>query len=85
MVPEKCKFFSRDVGAVADFNNRNLIREDLKHMQEGIHVINTGDRLRGIHVFNVLIGEPNYVATILRDKVGDTTKVCLRDIADEHP
>jgi len=88
LVPENFKFYSMDSTTWEDINNRELIPEGLKHMQEGIFVNNAGDVLRGLEVFNVPVGDPDYVATILRTKakqVGITTSNYVTDLADEHP
>jgi len=88
LVPEKCKIYSPDSSGWEDINNRDLIPEGFKHMQEGIFVNNTRDRLRGLHVFNVPVGDPDYVATVLKTKaiqVGTTTRNYMTDLTDEHP
>jgi hypothetical protein len=88
LVPEKCKFFSPDEGAWEDAKRKHLILESLLHMQEGIYINDKGERLRGLQVFNVPVGEPTYVATVLGGKamhVGDITKNYVSDLEDEHP
>jgi hypothetical protein len=87
LVPEKCKFYNPDSTIWEDINNRDLLPEDLKHMQEGIFINSTGDMLRGLHVSNVPVRDPDCVAAVLRTKanqVGKTTKNYVTDLTDEH-
>ena len=44
--------------------------------------------LRGIQVFNVPVGDPKYVAAVLRDKgkqVEEVTHAYVADLAEEYP
>ncbi len=56
LVARKCKMFSLDEDAREDYNKRGLITRELVHMEEGIYVNMNEDRLRGVTIFNVLIG-----------------------------
>ena len=88
LVPEKCKFYSQYFTAMEDINNRDLIPESLKHMQEGIFINGEGGMLHGLQVFNVPVGDPDYVTSILRTKanqVGTITKNYVTELADDHP
>ena len=57
-------------------------------MEEGIHVNEDGDKVRGITVFNVPIGEPEYAETVLknmaRGMVGVARKY-IEDLEEEYP
>ncbi len=47
-----------------------------------------GDKLRGLTIVNVSIGEERYVEAIWRNKakeIAETTKSYARDLEDEHP
>jgi hypothetical protein len=57
-------------------------------MHEGIFINNDGDMLRGLHVFNVLVGDPEYTTTVLKTKATQmrtTTRNYVADMADDHP
>ena len=41
--------------------------DKLRHMEKGIYVNESEDKLRGITIFNESVGEPEYVEAILRD------------------
>ncbi len=58
------------------------------HLQEGVHVNESGDMLRGLTIFNVPVGEERFVQLKLREKVMHverTTKAYVRDPGDEYP
>ena len=48
LVPKKYKFFIPNEGVLEDTTHRHLIPESLRHMQEGIHINNTRERVRGL-------------------------------------
>ena len=57
-------------------------------MEEGIYVNENGDILRGVTVFNVPIGDPEYVETMLNNKARDVAGVArkyIEDLEEEHP
>jgi Ser-tRNA(Ala) deacylase AlaX len=54
--------------AWSDCMARNIIPKELIHMKEGVYVTESGDRLKVITIFNMPIGEPEYVARVVRDK-----------------
>ena len=61
---------------------------ELLHLQEGVHVNESGDLLRGLTIFTVPVGEEKYVKITLRDKamqVKKTTEAYVRDLGDEYP
>ncbi len=87
-MPEKCKLYNPNPTAWQDIHGRNIIPENLNHIQEGIFVNNLGERLRGVHDFNVPVGDADYVATVLQTKatqVRSTTRNYVKDLADDHP
>ena len=87
-MPEKCKFYSPNASTWEGIRIRNIISENLKHIQDGIFINNDGDKLRGVHVFNVPVGDANYIATILQTKasqVTSSTRKYVEDLADDHP
>jgi hypothetical protein len=55
-VARKCNFFGMDENAWKDCNRRGLIPQELEHMKEGLYVDESGDRLRGVIIFNVPLG-----------------------------
>ncbi len=57
-------------------------------MEEGLYVNEGGDRLRGVTIFNVPIGEPAYVEAVLRNKgheVANEARTYVDDLEDESP
>ena len=88
LVARKCKMYSLDKRAWKDCKERNVIPQELTHKEEGIYVTENRDFLRGIIVFNVPIGEPEYVEAVLRDKAVEVVKVTrtyMEDREDEYP
>ena len=60
----------------------------MEQIEEGISVDEIGNILRGIHVFNVPVGEEEYVAAVLREKarkVESTTRRCMDDLEEKYP
>ena len=55
----------------------------------GVAYINeSGERLRGMHIFNVPMGEDRYFEAILRQKAKNVEKVTERyveDLVEEYP
>ncbi len=83
----KCKMFSNEEGACEATRRAGYIPEELLHLQEGVHVNESGDRLRGLTIFNVPVGEERYVEVKLRDKamhVKKTIEAYVRDMGDEY-
>ena len=68
--------------------HKNLIPEELRLMEEGIYVNENGDKLRGVTVFNVPIGEPEYVETVLKNKareVAGVARIYIEDSEEDYP
>ena len=87
-MPEKCKFDNPNPTAWLDIRKRDIIPENLKRIQEGIFINNNGDKLRGVQVFNVPMGDADYIATVLQTKalpVSTTPRKYVKDLADDHP
>ena len=64
------------------------IPTELEQIEEGILVDETRNILRGIHVFNVPVGEEEYVAAVLREKarkVESTTRRYMDDLEKKFP
>ena len=84
----KCKMFNSEEGACEAARRAGYNPEELLHLQEGVHVNDSGNRLRGLTIFNVPVGEERYVEVKLRDKamhVKKTTKAYVRDLGGEYP
>jgi len=80
--------YGMDVGTWQDCTERDLIPEELSLMGEGIYVNEDGDRLRGVTVFNVPVGEPEYVEAVLRNKAQEVASVAryyIADLEEEYP
>jgi hypothetical protein len=57
-------------------------------LEEGTLVDETWISLRGIHIFNVPVGEEKYVATVLKEKarrVENTTRRYVEDLEELYP
>jgi len=88
LMARKCKFSSMYENAWEDCNKRGLIPRELEDMEEGINVNESGDRLRGVTIFNVPVGEQAYVEAILRHKAQEVTRVTRKyvsDLKEDHP
>ncbi len=84
----KCKMYSEEEGACARARREGHIPEELLHLQEGTYVTEDGSILRGIHIFNVPLGEERYVKARLREKahqVQRTADAYTEDMGDEYP
>ncbi len=84
----KCLMFSNEEEACEAARSAGYIPEEFMHLQEGVHVNESGDRLRGLTIFNVPVGEERFVQLKLREKamqVERTTKAYVRDLGDEYP
>ena len=80
--------YSLDEGAWEDYIARGPIPEKLNLMEEGVHVNNNGDYLNMIMVFNVPIGKPRYIETVLRNKANEVAKVArnyAEDLENDYP
>jgi hypothetical protein len=64
----ECKMYYNEEGACEAARRAGYIPEELLHLQEGVHVNESGDRLRGPTIFDVPVGEERYVEVKLRDK-----------------
>ena len=49
----KCKMFNNEEGACEAARRAGYIPEELLHLQEGVHINESRDRLRGVTIFNV--------------------------------
>ncbi len=88
LVARKCRMYTLDEGAWEDCTARGLIPKELILMEEKVHVIENGDRLKGITVFNVHIVEPGYMEAVLRNKAIEVAEVARRyveDLEDKYP
>ena len=88
LVAHKCKAYSRDPTAWSDIQRRGLIPEELSHIKEGVHVNNSGDLLKGLTIFNVPVGDDDYVSACLLDKVRQVegvTQQYVKDLEMDHP
>jgi hypothetical protein len=80
--------FSKEEGVCEAARAAGYIPEELMHLQEGVHISESGDMLRGLTVFNVPVGEKRFVQLKLREKaahVVKTTEAYVRDLGDEYP
>ena len=59
---------SKEEGVCEDARRTRLIPEELMHLQEGVHVTESGDLLTGLTIFNVPVGEDKFVEVKLREK-----------------
>ena len=60
-----------------DCKTRDLIPENLSSIQEGVKIDADGERMRGVTIYNVPIGEPGYVEEILGNKATEVAKVTM--------
>jgi hypothetical protein len=87
-VPRKCKWYSPDPSAAEEITERGSIPEELSDIEEDIYLANNGDLYKDIHVFNAPIGEPEFVAEVLKDKAHEVCGVIHNysaDLQDGHP
>jgi hypothetical protein len=87
-VPKKCKMYNLDPTTWHDCKHKNLIPEEPMLMEEGIYVNENGDMLRGVTVFDVPIGELEYVETVLKNKAREVAGVArkyIEDLEEDYP
>ena len=80
--------YSLDEGAWEDCISRGLIPEELSFVEEGVHIDNNGNVLKGITVFNVPIGDLAYVEAVLWKKAKEVVEVARKyvdDLEDDYP
>ncbi len=70
----KCKMLHIEEGACEAARRAGYIPKELLHLQEGAHVNESGDRLRGFTIYNDSVGEEKYVEVKLRDKAMQVKK-----------
>ena len=88
MVPHKCKVCSLDEDTWGDCQRKQLIPDEISDIQEGIFVNEEGDRLRGVTIFNVSIGEGRYVEAVLKKKAKEVAAITIpyaEDLEEEFP
>ena len=66
MNTRKCKMYNINQGMCQQAREEGWIPTELKQLEEGTLVDDKGDKVRGIQIFNVPVGEEEYVATVLR-------------------
>jgi hypothetical protein len=84
----KCKMYNIEDDICNEANREGHIPESLQHIEEGIYVIESGDRLKGIMIFNVSVGDKRYVEAVLRQKardVGQTIRQYVEDLEEKYP
>ena len=62
--------------------------DGVEHLKEGSMVDETGTRRRGIQIFNVPVGDEEYVAAVLKEmakKVKSTTRRYVEDLEEKYP
>ena len=80
--------YSKEEGVCEEARAAGFIPEEFMHLREGVHVNESGDRLRGSTIFNVPVGEERFVELKLREKalqLEKTTDAYVRDLGDEYP
>ncbi len=88
MVSHKCKVYNLDEDAWGGCHRNRLIPDELSEIQEGIFVNEEGERLRGVTIFNVPIGEEKYVEAVMKKKAKEVVAITRRyaeDLEEEHP
>jgi len=88
LVAKKCMMYSSDATTWHDCIQNRLILEEPRLMEKGIYVNENGDMLKGVTVFNVPIGEPEYVETVLKNKaleVARGARKYIEDLEEEDP
>jgi len=83
-----CKMYIMEEGKCEEGRMEGHIPESLQHVHEGIYVNESGDRLKGIVIFNVPVGENRYVEAILRQKarkIEQNTRQYVEDLEEKYP
>jgi hypothetical protein len=58
---KKCRMFGNEEGACEAARRAGHILEEMQHLHEGVHINESGDRLRGVTISNAPVGEERYV------------------------
>jgi hypothetical protein len=81
--------YNLDAGASwHECNEKGLIPDELSHMEEDIYVSEDEDRLKGVTICNLPIGEHVHVEAVSRDKAPEVARVArayVDDLEDEYP
>ena len=80
--------YNMEEGRCEEAMRMGHIPESLQHVEEGIYVNESGERLKGIQIFNVPIGKNMYVEAILRQKAREiekTTRQHVEDLEEKYP
>ena len=84
----KCKMYTGNEGICQRAKEEGWIPTELELLEEGSIVDDLGIRRRGIEIFNVLVGEEEYVAMVLREKakkVEKTTRRYVEELEEKYP
>jgi hypothetical protein len=84
----KCKMYNIKEGRCMAARREGHIPLSMQHVEEGIYVNELGERLKGITIFNVPVGEERYVEAVLRHKareVEQTTRQYVEDLEAKYP
>ncbi len=65
---KRCKMQCDEEEACEEARREGLIPNELRHLEKGCIINNAREKMRGINVFNVPVGEEGYVETILTEK-----------------
>ena len=85
---KKCKMYCEEAEACYEARSYGLIPGDFQHLQEEVSINKSGERLRGIRIFNVPMGQETYAEAILRQNAKNVEKVTERyaeDLGEEYP
>ena len=84
----KCKTYNIQLGECEDAKREGRITDESRHLEEGIYMTDRGEKLRGVIIFNVPVGEEEYAMHVLRDKaekVKKITKDYTRNLEEKNP
>ena len=82
-----CKIYNMYSRECEDARREGFILDDLGHLEERIYMTDQGEKLRGVTIFNVPVGEEEYVMHVLRDKAEKMKKITkdyTRDMEEEN-
>jgi len=84
----KCKMYIMEKDKCEEARREGHIPDNLQHIQEGIYVNESGDRWKGIMIFNVPVDDNRFVEAILRQKareVEQNTRQYVEDLEEKYP
>ena len=84
----KCRMYCLTEGVCEGARREVYTQKEIKHIEEGAYVNESGEILCELQIFNVPVGEERYITAILREKarlVGRVTHQYVEELEGGYP